>query len=315
MQFYKKTNIDFIKSRFLFFGISVGSLIAGLLMIFIVGINFGIDFVGGTEIQFSFNNNVEITKIREVIEKNPDFEGAEIKSFGKTNQFIVRVKENNSNDSKVSIKIMQALEAGFPNYKISKLGENTIGPKVGKEMRISAAIAVVLSVIAILLYVAFRFEWKYGLGAIIGLVHDVIFTFGFTLFIGKLGLINLQFDQTMLAALLTVIGYSINDTVVIFDRIRENKELHKGMPIKQMINMSLNETLSRTINTGLSVIVVLAIMVFTAGPVLQGFAFTMLIGIIVGTYSSVYVSSSYVIWVTERNNTLKLDKAHTSLAR
>lgn len=299
MEFFKETNIDFIKSRYFFFILSVASFILGIALIFIANINFGIDFVGGTEIQVSFNQPMNIDQIRSNIEKN-GIEDAEIKTFGKSNQFLIRVKENNTNDSKVSENVMNVLQKSFPGHNVTKLGENSIGPKVGKEMRTDAIIAVILSIIAIMLYVAFRFEFIYGLGAIISIVHDVIFTFGFTLFVGKLGLINIQFDQTMLAALLTVIGYSINDTVVIFDRIRENKDLHKGMELRKLINMSLNETLSRTINTGLSVIVVLIIMVFTAGPVLQGFAFTMLIGIIVGTYSSVYVASSYVIWVVER---------------
>lgn len=299
MEFLKNPNVDFIKSRYFFFILSVISFITGIALTFLSEINMGIDFVGGTEIQVAFSKKVNIDEIRSAIEKN-GVGDAEIKSFGKDNQFLVRVKENNTNDSKVSETVMNILNKEFSSEAPTKLGENSIGPKVGKEMRTQAIFAVILAVIAIMLYVAFRFEWVFGLGAMISIVHDVVFTFGLVLIVGKLDLINVQFDQTMLAAMLTVIGYSINDTVVIFDRIRENKELHQGMEIRKLINMSMNETLSRTINTGMSVIVVLAIMVFTAGPVLQGFCFTMLIGIIVGTYSSIYVASSYVIWVVER---------------
>lgn len=299
MEFLKNPNVDFIKSRYFFFILSVISFITGIALTFLSEINMGIDFVGGTEIQVAFSKKVNIDEIRSAIEKN-GVGDAEIKSFGKDNQFLVRVKENNTNDSKVSETVMNILNKEFASEAPTKLGENSIGPKVGKEMRTQAIFAVILAVIAIMLYVAFRFEWVFGLGAMISIVHDVVFTFGLVLIVGKLDLINVQFDQTMLAAMLTVIGYSINDTVVIFDRIRENKELHQGMEIRKLINMSMNETLSRTINTGMSVIVVLAIMVFTAGPVLQGFCFTMLIGIIVGTYSSIYVASSYVIWVVER---------------
>lgn len=299
MEFLKNPNVDFIKSRYFFFILSVISFITGIALTFLSEINMGIDFVGGTEIQVAFSKKVNIDEIRSAIEKN-GVGDAEIKSFGKDNQFLVRVKENNTNDSKVSETVMNILNKEFASETPTKLGENSIGPKVGKEMRTQAIFAVILAVIAIMLYVAFRFEWVFGLGAMISIVHDVVFTFGLVLIVGKLDLINVQFDQTMLAAMLTVIGYSINDTVVIFDRIRENKELHQGMEIRKLINMSMNETLSRTINTGMSVIVVLAIMVFTAGPVLQGFCFTMLIGIIVGTYSSIYVASSYVIWVVER---------------
>lgn len=309
MEFLKNPNVDFIKSRYFFFILSVISFITGIGLTLLSEINMGIDFVGGTEIQVAFTKKVNIDQIRTAIEKN-GIGDAEIKSFGKDNQFLVRVKENNTNDSKVSETVMSILNKEFSSEAPTKLGENSIGPKVGKEMRTQAIFAVILAVIAIMLYVAFRFEWVFGLGAMISIVHDVVFTFGLVLIVGKLDLINVQFDQTMLAAMLTVIGYSINDTVVIFDRIRENKDLHPGMEIRKLINMSMNETLSRTINTGMSVIVVLAIMVFTAGPVLQGFCFTMLIGIIVGTYSSIYVASSYVIWVVERK--LSKDKLATS---
>lgn len=309
MELLKNPNVDFIKSRYFFFILSVISFITGIALTLLSEINMGIDFVGGTEIQVAFTKKVNIDEIRTAIEKN-GIGDAEIKSFGKNNQFLVRVKENNTNDSKVSETVMNILNKEFASEIPTKLGENSIGPKVGKEMRTQAIFAVILAVVAIMLYVAFRFEWVFGLGAMISIVHDVVFTFGLVLIVGKLDLINVQFDQTMLAAMLTVIGYSINDTVVIFDRIRENKDIHPGMEIRKLINMSMNETLSRTINTGMSVIVVLAIMVFTAGPVLQGFCFTMLIGIIVGTYSSIYVASSYVIWVVERK--LSKEKLATS---
>lgn len=302
MQFFHNTNIDFIKTRFMFFIISVCSLIAGIALVFIVGIDYGIDFVGGTEIQCSFKNHVEINQIRGAIDGS--IKGAEIKSYGKEGQFLIRVKETSAqslnNQKKISDEVINVLKAKFPQNEVIKLGENSIGPKVGKEMRQQAILAVVLSIIAILLYIAFRFEFIYGLGATIALVHDVIFTFGFVLFIGDLGIIPVEFNQSMLAAILTVIGYSINDTVIVFDRIRENKEKHKGIALRKLINLSINETLSRTINTVLTVVLVLTTMVLVAGPVLQGFSFTMLVGIIAGTYSSIYIASSFVIWYTEK---------------
>lgn len=308
MRFFHDTNIDFIKSRKFFFYLSISLLLGGILLTAIVGVDYGIDFVGGSEIQYEFKNNVNTNDIRKVVEKS-SIKEAEIKSYGKEGQFLVRVKENSKNDSKVSVELTKVLEKGFPGNQITKLGENTIGPKVGKEMRTKAILAVILSIIAIMLYVAFRFEFIYGVGAIIALVHDVIFTFGFVLFVGEIGLIPVQFDQSMLAALLTVIGYSINDTVIIFDRIRENKERQKGLGLRQLINLSINETLSRTVNTVLTVVMVLTVMVAFAGPVLQGFSFTMLVGIVVGTYSSIYIASSYVIWLSERRER-KLEEAH-----
>ncbi len=303
MQFFHNTNIDFIKSRMLFLWVSVASLVAGIALTLIVGVDYGIDFVGGTEIQCSFKNHVEMNDIRSAIDAS-HIKGAEIKTYGKEGQFLIRVKEVSAqsinSQNKISDEVIQLLKNKFPDNTVIKLGENTIGPKVGKEMREQAIIAVVLSIIAILLYIAFRFEFIYGLGATIALVHDVIFTFGFVLFCGNIGLVHLEFNQNMLAAILTVIGYSINDTVIVFDRIRENKEKHKGIPLRKLINLSINETLSRTINTVLTVVMVLTVMVLVAGPVLQGFSFTMLVGVITGTYSSIYVASSFVIWYTER---------------
>jgi preprotein translocase SecF subunit len=302
MRFFHDTNIDFIKSRFFFFIVSLSSLIGAIALTLIVGVKFGIDFVGGAEVQYQFAKHVETDQIRKVIDGS-HISGAEIKSYGKEGQFIVRVKEAehvNGKQVKISDEVTSVLDKGFPGNKVTKLGENTIGPKVGKEMRTQAVVAVVLSILAIMLYVAFRFEFIYGLGSIIALVHDVIFTFGFTLLMGDLGLINVEFNQSMLAALLTVIGYSINDTVIIFDRIRENKEKHKGISLRKLINLSINETLSRTINTVMTVVLVLTTMVIFAGPVLQGFSFTMLVGIVAGTYSSIYIAGSFVIWYSEK---------------
>lgn len=317
MQFFHGTNIDFIGPKGKFATASAAIIGLFIIAIAVLGIDWGIDFVGGSEVQFQFKNHVEINQIRKVVEKS-NIKEAEIKSYGKDGQFIIRIKElaqstGNAND-KASDELVQILQAGFPDNQVTKLGENTIGPKVGKEMRIQGILAVVLAVIAILIYIAFRFEFVFGLGAVVALVHDVIFALGFTLIIGKLGWISLEFNQSMLAAMLTVVGYSINDTVIIFDRIRENQEKHKGMPMGKLMNLSINETLSRTINTVLTVVMVLTVMVLFAGPVLQGFSFTMLVGIVIGTYSSIYIASSFVIWYTEKFGH-KIEAKKTSTAK
>ena len=157
-------------------------------------------------------------------------------------------------------------------------------------------LAVILAVIAMLIYIAFRFEFTFGLGAIVALVHDVIISFGIVMLFHHLGIISNEFNQNMIAAMLTVVGYSVNDTVIVFDRIRENQEKHKGLHFIKLANLSINETLSRTINTVLTVVLVLITMVLLAGPVLQGFAFTMLVGIVFGTYSSVYIATAFVVF-------------------
>jgi len=202
------------------------------------------------------------------------------------------------------------LKTNFPDYKIEILKVDQIGPKIGKELGLQALLAVILSVIAIMLYIAFRFEFMFGFGAVIALVHDVLFTFSVIVAVHNLGLIDIEIGQSIVAALLTVIGYSINDTVIIFDRIRENREKYKGFDFIRMTNQSINETLSRTVNTVLTVVIVLFTIVILGGPVLQGFAFTMLVGIIIGTYSSVYIASSYTIWFLQKVKKVELKEYH-----
>jgi preprotein translocase subunit SecF len=290
MQFFKKTNIDFIGKRVFFFWFSTILSVTGILAVIFMGIEFGIDFAGGSELTLKFKNNVTTEDIRGKLATS-GLEASEIKSYGEGNQFIIRMKKTDKGIEQLK-KVMD------DNYKASGyeiLGENTIGAKIGNEMRRDAFIAVILAVIGILIYVAFRFEFIFGLGAIIALIHDVILTFTMLIIAQHLGL-GFEVDGTILAALLTVIGFSINDTVIIFDRIRENKEKMKGIPMAKYFNMSINETLSRTVNTVLTVVLVLITMVLLGGAVLRGFSFTMLLGILFGTYSSIYIASSYVLY-------------------
>ncbi len=307
MQFFDKTNIDFVGKRSLFFVVSSVVIVLGLVGTLLLGVSYGIDFDGGTEIGIGFSGQVETNELRATVEK-AGFQGAEIKSFGKENQFLIRVKES-ADAPKI---IQQALETKYSSLQVETLKVDKIGPKIGKESRTDALFAVVLSVIAILLYVGFRFEFSYGLGAIVALAHDVLVTFAVIVIVNKTGLINLEINQTILAGMLTVVGFSINDTVIIFDRIRENKEKLRGKKFTDLVNASINETLSRTINTVLTTALVLLALVLFGGPVLEGFAFTMLIGIITGTYSSIYIASSFVIWYLVRNN--KID-AETGLLK
>lgn len=173
---------------------------------------------------------------------------------------------------------------------------NNIGAKVGSELRTAALIAVVLAILAIMLYIAFRFEFTFGIGAAVAIIHDVLVTLAFVTILSKLGILNLEMNTAMIAAFLTVIGFSVNDTVIIFDRVRENLEKHKAMNLIQLMNLSINETLSRTVNTVMTVVLVLLTMTLFGGEGLEGFAFTMLIGIVTGTYSSIYIASAFVIW-------------------
>ena len=295
MRFFHGTNIDFIGKRNLFFLISALAFLITVIGAFYYKIEYGIDFVGGTEVAIKFYDDIHTDKIRNSIDK-AGLTGSEIKSFGEDNQFLIRIKKSGN----VQEMVTNALTNDFPNQKFDIIKVDKIGPKVGAELRNQAFIAIILSIIAMLIYLAFRFEFLFGLGAIIALTHDVAITFCAIIILNKITGINLEFNQSILAALLTVVGYSVNDTVIIFDRIRENREIHKGMALVKLFNLSVNETLSRTVNTVTTVLITLVVMTIFGGPVIQGFAFTMALGIIFGTYSSVYVASSFVIWYLQK---------------
>lgn len=310
MEFFHNTNIDFIGQRTKFFILSVIVTVAGLVVAFAMGVQFGIDFEGGTEIAVQFSKTTDPGAIRSALD-NIGYEGSEIKSYGKQNQYLIRVRNAEeqgtegtsviADASSTSNELMTKLKSSFPDEDVQLLKSEKVGPKVGAELRQQALIAVVLSIIAIMIYVAFRFEFIYGLAAIIALVHDVLVAFAAVVICNNLGLLNgLEINQNMIAAFLTVIGFSINDTVIIFDRIRENRELHKNMALIPLMNMSINETLSRTINTVTTVVLVLLTMVLLGGEVLAGFSFAMLVGIVTGAYSSIYIASSFVIWYMEK---------------
>lgn len=295
MQFFKKPNIDFLGKRNFFFLISGIMIIISISLIFIVGLRFGIDFTGGSEIAIRVQKSLTTDELRKKLLNAKVFPD-EIKSYGEANQFLLRLKEIGDELSKIETTLTSTLK----DYGVEILKKDTIGPKIGKELRYQAFIAVLLSIIAMLIYIGFRFEFLFGIGAIVALVHDVIFTIGMIIIFDKLQIINLEFNQGILAALLTVVGYSVNDTVIIFDRIRENREKQKGISFIKMANSSINETLSRTTITVLTVVLVLTIMVFLSGPVLQGFAFTMLVGVITGTYSSIFIATAFVIFYLEK---------------
>lgn len=303
MNFFKKPNIDFVGKRLLYFVISGVLTSFSLIIIIFLGFRFGIDFTGGTEIAVRLKSPLSTNEIRSrLIQANIMVD--EIKSYGEANQFLIRLKESGEATSRFEA----ALTKIFKSDGLEILKKDTIGPKIGKELRFQAFIAIFFSVIAMLIYLGLRFEFSFGIGAIIALVHDAVFTMGMIILFDRLEILNLEFNQGVLAALLTVVGYSVNDTVIIFDRIRENREKHKGESFLKIVNLSINETLTRTIVTVLTVLMVLLVMVFFSGPVLQGFAFTMLVGILVGTYSSIYIASSFVIWYLQKVKKVKIEE-------
>ncbi len=290
MQFFGHTNIDFLSKRIIIINASLAFLVIGLIATIILGPKLGIDFTGGLELAYKFDKPVNTEEIRKAMSA-AGIKSGEIKSYGEENQFLIRIKESEHAPELVNA----ALTKAFPNVKLEVLKSEKIEPKIGSEIALQAVLSVALAVIAILIYVAFRFEFTFGIGAVVALVHDVLITFAVVVMVSHLNIINLEMNQSFVAAILTVVGYSINDTVIIFDRIRENKEKTKGSDFIKIANMSINETLSRTVNTVGTTVIVLVVLLFFGGPVLEGFAFIMLFGILIGTFSSVFVATPIVI--------------------
>ncbi|MEW5798594.1 MAG: protein translocase subunit SecF [Bacteroidota bacterium] len=281
-------------TRKIWYSISGAIIITGVIGIIVRGVSFGIDFLGGTEILLRFENPPAISDVRNAVQ-NAGFASSEIKSFGSPNDILIRTLELGEGTKTLDV-IREGLTAAFPNNKITVLKSYKISAKIGSELRENAIYAVISALLIIMLYIAFRFQFIYGLAGVIALFHDVITTFGVIVLLnGVSPHLNLEIDQNIMAAFLTLVGFSINDTVVVFDRIRENLKVHKSENLYTIMNRSVNETLSRTIITNGTVFLVLLVLVIFGGEVNRGFAFTFFIGTILGTYSSIYVASALVL--------------------
>ena len=294
MRLFKQTNIDFLGKRKIFYLVSIIFIVVGMTVLFIKGIPLGIDFLGGTEIQVKFDNPIEVGELRNSMDK-AGFVGMEIKSMGSTADYLLRTPLQGEGQT-VADKIQAGIKENMPGKNYQVLQVNKVGPKIGAELRKNAIYAVVFSLLGILIYLALRFQFVYALGAVIGLFHDVLITISaVAIFDAVFPMLQLEFNQQMLAAFLTLIGFSVNDTVIIFDRIRENIKLFKNEDIEDVMNKSVNATLSRTIITSGTVFLTVLVLFLFGGEVLRAFAFTFAVGVITGTYSSVFVSSSIVV--------------------
>lgn len=287
MEFIKPgTHFDFVGKMKIAVGISVALIIISILsVVWHGGLNFGIDFAGGTIIQVKFTKTAPADVIRKSFQ-GIHIDDAIIQEIG---QDEVIVRTNQPMTKELQTKVGEALtgQFGAGNFDIRRI--EFVGPKVGKDLTNKAILAIVFAWIGMLIYIAWRFEFRYALGAITALIHDTIIV------IGALSLLNKEFTLTIVAALLTVIGYSVNDTIVVFDRIRENRKKDLKRRLGEIINSSVNETLSRTILTAFTVFLVLVALFFLGGPVIHDFAFALLVGIVVGTYSSIFIASPIVL--------------------
>ena len=297
MRFFGKTNIDFMGQRKTWYVVSALVILAGMASLAVKGVDYGIDFLGGTEIVVQFQEPVDIGNVRAAMDRI-GLGKAEIKSFGSTRDILVRTLEQGEGSS-IGDRMRIGLQEQFATNPFTVRKGDKVSPKVGAELRRDAVYAVVASLIAIGVYVGFRFKFIYGIGALVALFHDVLVTLGFVSIFD--GVFNLEINQPMVAAFLTLVGLSVNDTVVIFDRIRENQKIFRSMPLKELMNKSLNETLSRTIITSGTIFIVLFVLLVLGGEVNRGFAFALTVGIVTGTYSSIYIASAVALeWTLRR---------------
>ncbi len=367
MRIFENIHIDWMGKRKLFYTVSAALFFLGLLTMIFRGLEFGIDFKGGSEIVLQFDKPIEIANIRGEVERL-GLGNIELKTYGGENTVLIRTELQSipanlyprviqsiqseidkalpnvyrqitdssqssititlANPDTTNILVEKLFEAGFQTAKVSEepdnkqmivsvgisdwikenlkekfkdnpfkvLKEDQVGPKVGKELKQDAVLAVLLSLVVILIYLAFRFKFIFAFGAVLALFHDVLITLGlYALLYGVIPGLNLEIDLSIVAAFLTLVGYSINDTVIVFDRVRENLKIHKTMPLFDVLNMSINRTMSRTILTGGTTLLAVLVIFIFGGEVLRAFAFTLAFGIIIGTYSSIFVASALVL--------------------
>jgi preprotein translocase SecF subunit len=289
------TNFDFLKYKKFFILVSASLVFFSFILIFSKGLNLGVDFKGGTTIEIRLEKKMDIEKIRNSLSKSK-INNFSVKEFGTANDLLIYT------DNSISPNDIKNILEKDLKEKITIRKIETVGPKVGSELIKSAIYSVLLCLIAIFLYLWFRFEWQFSLGGIVALFHDLIIT------VGVFALLGLQFDLSIIAALLTILGYSINDTVIIYDRIRENLKKDSSTELSILVNESLNNTLSRTLKTsGTTLLSIVAVLIF-GGEVLRGFAFAITFGIIVGTYSSIYIASPIVMFFKiKRDWSIKID--------
>lgn len=298
MRIFHNLNVDFMSKRQLFYMISGLVVLAGIVSVVIKGLSFGLDFKGGTELVIRFPRAVEIGELRSIM-GGANLGSFEIKSYGADTDYIIRTEQKGVGDA-VSKKVQEHLLTKFT--KIELLSENRVEAKIGAEIRQKAVIAVFVALLGILAYIGFRFKFIFAIGTVLALFHDVILTLGLvSIFTGMIPGLNLEFDMALVAAFLTLVGYSVNDTVIVFDRVRENLKLFKTADFTATVNKSVNSTMSRTILTSGTTMLAMLALLFFGGEPTRGFAFTMVIGIITGTYSSIFVASALTVdWVKSR---------------
>lgn len=277
--------INFMGVRNIAFTFTLVLTVLALVSLFTKGLNLGLDFTGGTQIELSYEQPADLGKIREQL-GGAGYADAVVQSFGATTDVVVRMQ---GDDPELGNKVAAALRQAGEQLEVKKV--EFVGPQVGEELRDQGGLGLLLALGGVMLYLAFRFQWKFGVGAIISLIHDVIVT------LGILSFFQITFDLTVMAALLAIIGYSLNDTIVVFDRVRENFRVLRKATLIENINISTTQTLLRTMATSISTLLAIAALLLFAGDNLFGFSVALFIGVSAGTYSSVYIANVVLVWL------------------
>ena len=290
MEFFRNPHINFVGAMKPAFTVSmILILISAVSLVLHGGPRQSIDFTGGTDLQLRFEPVPDIAQIRDVLD-GAGIEGAQVQEFGAANEFLIRAPQMDENLLDASQKLLGSLRDAMPDHQIELRREESVGPKVGGELRSAAANAIALSLLLIVIYIWFRFVFRYGIAAIVALIHDVLLT------VGVFSLLDLEVSLSVIAAFLTIIGYSLNDTIVVFDRIRENMKLRRKESYADVINRSINECLSRTVLTSLTTFFVAITLYLFGGPVIHDFAFALSFGVVIGTYSSMFIASPVLVF-------------------
>ena len=300
-----KSSIDFLKGKYIAFIASIIFILLSIGLFFLNGLNFGIDFKGGTLIEIETQNKIEISEVRSSL-NSLSLGDVQVQEFGSDKNLLIRIEQQQGGDQiqQNVLEIVKQKLTSDISETINFRRTEVVGPKVSGELIQSGTIAILVAVFAMLIYIWLRFEWQFSLGAVIALLHDVILT------IGVFCLTQLEFNLPIIAAILTIVGYSMNDTVVVYDRVRENLRKFRSKEITSLLNLSINETLSRTIVTSVTTLLALVSLYIFGGEVIKGFTFAMIWGVLVGTYSSIFVAAPLLTYLDvkrEWNTTTAVD--------
>jgi preprotein translocase subunit SecF len=295
------TNIDFLGKRRIAMALSALLVVGSLILIAVRGLNFGIDFTGGTLIEIGYPEPVELTQVREHLEEG-GYGRATVQYFGTSQDILIRLAPREGESSaELSDQIFSTVKGGDAAVEMRRV--EFVGPQVGEGLREQGGLAMVYALIGILIYVTLRFEWRFSVAAVVALIHDVLIT------LGVFSLLQAEFDLSVLAAVLALIGYSLNDTIVVFDRIRENFRKQRKEDAQSVMNNAVNQTLSRSIMTSGTTLLVVAALFVLGGAAIHNFALALLVGIVIGTYSSVYIASALALQLgVDRNTMLPVKK-------